>query len=59
MEEADCPDKLCVKKGGVYRVSESIICLPHEVVVEIKKNDLENEKELSEKREENVDVIAK
>ena len=59
MEEADCPDELCVKKGEIYRVSESIICLPHEVVVEIKKNDLENEKEISEKGEENVDVIAK
>ena len=28
MEEADCPDKLCVKQKAIERNGESIICLP-------------------------------
>ena len=59
MEKADCPDKICVKYKEIYRVSESIICLPHEIVVEIKKNDLENNEAVSEQKEDDVDVIAK
>ncbi len=35
MEEADCPDRLCVRQGAVSRVGESIICLPHELVVTV------------------------
>lgn len=36
MTEADCPDELCVKTGKISRVGETIVCLPHRVVVEIK-----------------------
>jgi len=32
---ADCPDKVCVNHVPVYRENESIICLPHKVVIEI------------------------
>lgn len=35
MEAADCPDLLCVKQGSVSRVGESIICLPHRLVISI------------------------
>ncbi len=35
MEEADCPDGLCVRQGKISRSGESIICLPHELVVTI------------------------
>ena len=35
IEEADCPDKLCVHQGGISDVGESIICLPHHVSVRI------------------------
>lgn len=59
IEEADCPDETCVKKGEVYRVSESIICLPNEVVVEIRRNDFKNNEKVSEQKEDDVDVIAK
>lgn len=48
--EADCPDELCVKEGTINQVGESIICIPHQVVIEITK-------ESSEEKE--VDVIAK
>ena len=36
MTESDCPDELCVKTGKISRVGETIVCLPHRVVVEIK-----------------------
>ena len=35
IEEADCPDALCVGMGRVRRVGQSVVCLPHKVVVEI------------------------
>lgn len=53
MREADCPDLVCVKKGKIYRVGESIICLPNKVVIEIKKGTDHKT------REDEVDVIAK
>ena len=33
--DADCPDRLCVKMGSIEKSGQSIICLPHKVVVEI------------------------
>lgn len=35
MQEADCPDQYCVKQGSVEDTGQSIICLPHKVIVEI------------------------
>lgn len=35
LSDADCPDKLCVKQGSISRNGESIICLPHKLVVRI------------------------
>lgn len=39
MQEADCPDALCVHQGKITLKGQSIICLPHRVVVEITDND--------------------
>ena len=39
VSEADCPDEICVKTGGISRAGETIVCLPHRVVVEIKSSD--------------------
>lgn len=36
MTEATCPDKLCVHQKPVSKSGETIVCLPHEVVVEVK-----------------------
>lgn len=36
MSEADCPDKLCVKQKAVSKSGESIICLPHRLVIEVR-----------------------
>ncbi|MCY6372663.1 NusG domain II-containing protein [Clostridium ganghwense] len=38
MIDADCLDKICVQTGFKKEVSETIVCLPHQVVVEIKGN---------------------
>lgn len=35
VKEADCPDKLCVKQKAVSKNGESIVCLPHKLVITI------------------------
>ncbi len=35
IEEADCPDLLCVKQGSISNVNESIVCLPHRITVRV------------------------
>lgn len=35
MIEASCPDQLCVRQGEVKRVGETIVCLPHRILVEV------------------------
>ncbi len=35
VSEADCPDKHCIHKGAVSEVNETIICLPHKLVVKL------------------------
>lgn len=34
--EADCPDKICVQEGFIARPGESVVCLPHKLMVEVK-----------------------
>lgn len=35
MESADCPDGLCIRMGKIEREGETIVCLPHKVVLQI------------------------
>ncbi len=35
IEEASCPDGVCIHTGRVRRDGQSIVCLPNQVVVEI------------------------
>ena len=35
MEDADCPDKLCIKQGKIDSNGQKIVCLPNKTVVEI------------------------
>ena len=36
MSYADCPDRVCVKRGRVRYVGQSIICLPNKVTVTVR-----------------------
>ncbi|MBN3524037.1 NusG domain II-containing protein [Paenibacillus apiarius] len=35
MFDADCPDKVCLSFGFVSRPNDTIVCLPHRVLVEL------------------------
>lgn len=35
MIAGNCPDQICVHHSAIYATGESIICLPHKIVVEI------------------------
>ncbi len=39
MKEADCPDGYCKHQGHISKGNQTIVCLPHKLVVEIKVND--------------------
>lgn len=34
--DADCKDKICVKTGFISKPGQSIICLPHKLMIEVK-----------------------
>lgn len=33
--DADCPDKICEQMGQISKPGETIICLPHKLIVEV------------------------
>ena len=35
VEDADCPDKICEKRGDINKTGQSIVCAPARVVVKI------------------------
>lgn len=39
MIEADCADKLCVDQRKISKKGETIVCLPHKIVVEVISGD--------------------
>lgn len=41
MEDADCPDKYCVQQGKIRNQKQTIVCLPHRLVVEIIGKEME------------------
>ena len=36
VESADCPDKICVNHKKIKNIGETIVCLPHKLVIKIK-----------------------
>lgn len=32
---ADCPDKICVRRGAIKHVGETIACVPHKILIEV------------------------
>lgn len=51
IDVADCPDGLCRNMGKIRRRGQSVVCLPHQIVVEIAG--VQEEKDADE-----VDVIV-
>lgn len=44
MEEANCPDGYCEEQGKISGCTQTIVCLPHKLVVEVLDEDgLEND----------------
>ena len=39
MQEADCPDQLCVHQKAISKTGETIVCLPNRVVVSISSHE--------------------
>lgn len=39
--DADCPDQLCVRQGAIRYTGESIVCLPHRLVVTVDDGDMD------------------
>ena len=35
MIDADCSDKLCLEQGYISKPGESIVCLPHRVMIQV------------------------
>ncbi len=38
VSKSDCHDKYCVKQGSISKQGESIVCLPHRLVIEIRSS---------------------
>ena len=55
MEEANCPDGYCEEQGKISRHTQTIVCLPHKLVVEV----LEADNDTKANEEETPDTIAK
>lgn len=39
IKEADCGDQICVRRGWASKNGETIVCLPHKLVIEIQTTD--------------------
>lgn len=48
MNESDCPDHYCEEQGHISKTGETIVCLPHKLVVEVVAGE-----------ENDIDVVAK
>ena len=57
MTQADCPDQICVDHRPISHDGETIVCLPHKLVVEIIAGDASDGSEDTEGSE--IDVISK
>ncbi len=43
MKKADCPDQICKHHRAIEKSGETIVCLPHKVVIEISSDTKEQE----------------
>ena len=59
MEEANCPDGYCEEQGKISRHTQTIVCLPHKIVVEVLENENDQGLETSDSEDIVPDTIAK
>lgn len=52
MKDADCPDRYCVSQGSIQKENQTVICLPHKLVVEVAAGENSNDAE-------DVDAISR
>ena len=38
ISKADCPDKTCIRTGKISKAGDVIACLPHKMLIEIRKS---------------------
>lgn len=50
MKEADCPDQYCVDHNAISNKTDTIVCLPHRLVVEVSDDG---------QAQENIDVTVR
>lgn len=41
--DADCPDRVCVKTGPIAQPGDTVVCLPHKLIVTIEGNKTKSE----------------
>ena len=42
VRDADCPDRICVSHKAISKVGETIVCLPHKLVISIEAEKAQN-----------------
>ena len=43
ISESDCPDKVCMAPGYISKRGDSLVCLPHRLMIEIKGDQNEDD----------------
>ena len=59
MEEANCPDGYCEEQGKISGHTQTIVCLPHKLVVEVLENESKQNSGVSDSEDAAPDTIAK
>ena len=59
MEEANCPDGYCEEQGKISGHTQTILCLPHKLVVEVLENESDQNSGTSDSEDAAPDTIAK
>ena len=58
MEEANCPDGYCEEQGKISGHTQTIVCLPHKLVVEVLENESDQNSGTSDSEDAAPDTIA-
>ncbi len=55
VDSADCPNQDCVEQGSIANASQQIVCLPHELWIEIVEDDTSAEGQSEEQSDDGAD----